>query len=103
MTDEEKSIEQLMGLIFTTTDVELQNRLWTRVDALTDKIVGLKDRLVCDVCGETFEPEADVEEDVAEQAKEAGWIDDEKETYCPAHRGYHPDHIETDYGRPVLE
>lgn len=104
MTDKRrKSIEQIMGLILATDNEETQNKLWVRADALTDKIAGLEDGLVCDACGETFEPEDNVDEGVVEQAEEAGWIDDEEGGYCPEHKGYHPDHIEIDYSRPVLE
>ncbi len=103
MTDRQRSIQQIMSLIMATTNPDIQDKLWVRADALTHKIAGQEDGLVCDACGETFELEDDVEEDVTEQAEEAGWIDDEDGTYCPEHKGYHPDHIESDYGRPVLE
>lgn len=85
MTDERrKSIDQIIGLIIATDNEEIQNELWVR--AQTDKIASLEDRMVCDACGETFEPED---------------IDDEDETYCPKHKGYHSDHVEINYGPSI--
>ena len=61
MTDERrKSIDQIIGLIIATDNEEIQNELWVRVQA--DKIASLEDRMVCDACGETFEPEDDVDQ-----------------------------------------
>jgi hypothetical protein len=68
-----------------------------------DKIADLEDGLVCDACGETFEMEDDVEEDVAERAEEEGWVSDSGGTFCPEHKTYHPDHVQIDCGRNILE
>lgn len=97
-----ESIERIMGLIMVTKDLARQDRLWKRVDALVDKIAGLEDGLVCDACGETFESEDGVE-DVAARAKEEGWVSDDEGTFCPEHKTYHPDHVQIDYDRNILE
>ena len=96
------SIKRIMGLIMVTKDLARQDRLWKRVDALVGKIAGLEDGLVCDACGETFKLE-DIEEDVEEWAEEEGWVSDNKDTFCPEHKIYHPDHVQIDYGRNILE
>lgn len=108
MTDPQKSIQQIMGLIMATTNAEIQDKLWIRADALTDKIAGLmEDEIVCDACGETFDPGLDEDDamslaEIVEEAEALDWIVEE-DTYCPEHKGYRPDHIESDYGHPVLE
>ena len=89
MTDQ---IEQIMGLIMTTTDPEMQERLWVRADALTHKVAGLDE-----------DDDQMTLSEIVGEAEAAGWIVEETDTYCPEHKGCHPDHIESDYGRPVLE
>lgn len=110
MTDKRETIKQIMGLIMSTTNEELQDRLWIRADALTDKIAGLmEDEIVCDACGEAFDAGLDEDDDpmslveIVEEAEALGWIVEKEDTYCPEHKGYHPDHIEVNYGRPVLQ
>ncbi len=98
-TQAHSSIKQIMGLIMVTKDLARQDRLWKQVDALADKIANLEGGLVCDACGETFE----MEEDVAERAEGKGWVSDDEGTFCPEHKTYHPDHVQIDYGRNILE
>lgn len=98
-TQAHKSIKQIMSLIGSTTDPVRQDRLWKRVDVLIDKIAAQEDGLVCDACGKTFEPE----NNVAEQPASFAWISDDEGSLCPEHKTYHPDHVQVDYGRNILE
>lgn len=63
----------------------------------------------CDACGEVFQPELpdkgvnDEMFDLEEQLEEEGWISDDEGAFCPEHTNYHPDHVQIDYGRNILE